>query len=90
LDTAAKRWVTSWVKACSNVLNGKHNTVNLNRLPSGSYDILVSMGWLERDKALINFLEKIVTCVTESGENQVIRCIPRPISISQIITLQLR
>ena len=47
LATGAKRNVTSFVKNCVVSMDQFETFVKLNVLPLGSYDILISMDWLE-------------------------------------------
>jgi hypothetical protein len=39
-------------------INSQDTKVNLNILPLGSYDILICMDWLEKNKVVLNFYEK--------------------------------
>ena len=65
-------------------------TVNLNVIPLGSYDILIGMDWLGKHRVVVNCLEKTMTCVNEEGILQLIKGIPKPISIRQVSALQLK
>ena len=47
--------------------------VNLNILPLGSYDILISMDWIKSHKTIINCLDKIFDCIDEEGKYDTIK-----------------
>ena len=49
-------------------LNGFFTNTNLNVLPLGSYDALISMDWLEKHRAKVDYYDKIMECINEKGE----------------------
>jgi len=59
LATGMKRKVTDCVKGCEMNMNGFDTQVDLNILPLGSYDLLVSMDWLEKHRVILNCYETI-------------------------------
>lgn len=64
--------------------------VGINVLPLGSYDILIRMDWPEQHAALINYLEKIITYVKSYGKTHTIHSVPKPISVRQINSQQMK
>ena len=58
LATGKKHKVLEIVKYCEVNLNGFPMKVNLNILPLGSYDILISMDWLEQFHVILDCLHK--------------------------------
>ena len=66
LATGAKRKVTYYVKECDLVMNDFKNTVKLNVLPLGSYDLLIGMDWLEQHEVVLNCFAKTFTCVNNN------------------------
>ena len=43
-------------------------SVKLNVLTLGSYDMLISMDWLEQHRVVLNCFDKTFTCVNNEGE----------------------
>ena len=69
-------------------LNGFPAGIDLNILPLGLYDILISMDWLEQHHFMIDSLQKSILC-TDSQANQVkVQGIPKKVSVRQIFALQ--
>ena len=64
--------------------------VKLNVLPLGSYDMLISMDWLEKHRVDLNCFNKTFTCVNNDGEIVNVKGIPRKRTIRQISILQLK
>ena len=58
LATCTKWKVSEIVKECEVNLNGFPTNINLNILPLGSYDILISMDWLEQHYVMLDSLNK--------------------------------
>ena len=48
-------------------LNGILTKVNLNVLPLGSYDALIGMDQLEKNRAKVDCYEKFLECIDEEG-----------------------
>ena len=63
-------------------------SVKLNVLPLGSYDMLISMHWLEKHRVVLNCFDKIFTCVNNEGEIVNVRGIPKKTTIRQMSSLQ--
>ena len=67
------------------------NTVaDLNIIPLGSYHVLIGMDWLESHRAVLDCHGKTITCLNDEGHQALVKGIPRPISLRQITTLQLK
>ena len=64
--------------------------VDLYITPSGAYDVLIGMDWLDAHHAILDCPNKTYTCLDEEGNRVTIKGIPRPISLRQITTLQLK
>ena len=58
-------------------------------LPLGSYNVLKGMYWLEKHQVILNYFQKIFTCLNKEGERITVIGIPRKISIRQISSLQM-
>ena len=63
LATGTKRKVTHKLPMIPVNLNGYEIELNLNTLPLGSYDVLVGMNWLQKQKAIVNFLDKTINSI---------------------------
>ena len=66
------------------------NTVKLNVLPLGSYDLLIGMDWLEQHKVVLNCYDKTFTCVNSNEQPVTVKGIPRKTVIRQVSALQLK
>ena len=64
--------------------------VKLNVLLWGSYDVLISMDWLEKPKVVLNCFEKTFTCLDEKGETIIVKGIHRKVSVKHISSLQMK
>ena len=42
--------------------------VKLNVLSLGSYNVLIGMDWLEKHQLILNYFQKIFTCLNNEGE----------------------
>ena len=82
--------VNEVVIECPIELNGILTKVNLNVLPLGSYDALISIDCLENHTAKVDCYEKVLECIEEEGRSRLVKGIPKQVSIRQISTLQLR
>ena len=90
LATGAKRKITKFVKVCPLEMNGMKTFEDINILPLGSYDVLIGMDWLDAHHAVLDCHNKNYTCLDEEGNQVTIKGIPRPISLRQIVDLQLK
>ena len=46
-------------------MNNMNTQANLNVLPLGSYDVLIGTDWLETLDAVVNYLDKTLTCIDD-------------------------
>ena len=67
LSTSTKRKVSSLVKNFKLMMNDFITHANLNILPWGSYDLLIGMDWLEKQKLMLNYFNKTFTCMNDNG-----------------------
>jgi len=56
----------------------------------GSYDYLIGMDWFEKHHVILNYYNKEFTCLDEEGKQRKIQGIPRPISIKEVSSMQLK
>ena len=59
-------------------------------LPSGSYDLLIGMDWLEENKVVLNCFDKTFTCTDDNGDNIKVKGIPRKVTVREISVLQMK
>ena len=90
LDTWVKGKVTEIVKNCRLTLNDMDTLVNIHIFPLGYYDILIGMDWMESHNAIIDCLHKSLGCRDEEGKYYTVKGIYKPISIGQILAVQLK
>jgi hypothetical protein len=90
LATGTKRRINERVKGCPINLNGVSTVVDMNLILLGSYVILIGMDWLDKHHAFLDFHNKKFACLDEEGKHSTVKGIPRPISIREISTLQLK
>jgi hypothetical protein len=90
LATGTKRRIHDMVRSCSISLNGMNTSIDLNIIPLGSYDILIRMDWLDKHHVVLDFHNKTFTCLDGNRKQSTMKGVPRPISIREISTLQLK
>jgi hypothetical protein len=71
-------------------MNGVNIIHDLNNISLGSYDILIGIDQLDKHHVILYFHNKTFTCLDEEGQQSTLEEIPRPISIREISTLQLK
>ena len=64
--------------------------VNLNILLLGSYDILISMDWLEQHHVILDFLHNSILCTDSQGNQVKVQVIPKKVSVRKIYSLQAK
>eukprot|EP00253_Pinus_taeda_P002305 PITA_02305 len=89
LATGAKRRVTAKVNDCSFTIADQPVTADLNALPLGSYDILISMDWLEKHWSLVDCKTKIIYYRYQQGNRKEMQGIKRPVQVRPITANQL-
>jgi len=77
LATGAKSKVVSYVKDSEMIMKDFKTQVSLNVLPLGSYDILISMDWLEKHHVVLNCFDKTFTCLNENGDTVMVKGVSR-------------
>lgn len=90
LATRTKRKVVNYVKDYEILMNSFKTQVELNVLTLGSYDILINMDWLEKNRVVLNNFKKTFTCLNEEGETMLVNEIPRKIFVRHILALQMK
>jgi hypothetical protein len=65
-------------------------SVDLNIISLGSYDILIGMDWLEKHHVFLDCHKKTFTCLDGNEKQSIVKGFPRPISIRNIPSLQLK
>jgi hypothetical protein len=90
LATGTERKVTELVKSSSIDMNGLSMKAELNVLPSGSYDYLIGMDWLDQHHALLEYHNKRFTCLDEEGSQKTVQGIPRVVAIREISAMHLK
>jgi hypothetical protein len=78
------------VRGWSLSLNGVNTNADLNIISLGSYDILIGMDWLDKHHVVLDFHSKTFTCLDGDGKQSTVKGVPRPISIREIPSLQLK
>ena len=90
LATGAKRKVTCFVKECIVIMDQFETVIKLNVLPLGSYDLLISIDWLEQHRVILNCYDKTFTCINNDGKPITVKGIHRKTTIRKISALQLK
>ena len=87
LVTRTKRKVSEVVMDFPIELNGILTKENLNVIPLGSYDGLISMDWLENHKVKVDCYEKVHECIVEEGRPRLVRGFPKKVLVRNISSL---
>jgi hypothetical protein len=58
-------------------MNGLNIKENLNIIPLGSYDCLISMDWLDKHHVVLDYCNKEFTCLDEEGNLRIFQGIRR-------------
>jgi len=53
----------------------------------GYYHVLIGMDWLEPHHAILDYYGNTITCLTDEGQQALVKGIPRFVSLRQITTL---
>eukprot|EP00253_Pinus_taeda_P012142 PITA_12142 len=89
LATGAKRRVTAKINDCSFTIADQPITADLNILPLGSYDILISMDWVEKHWSLVDCKTKVIYYRDQQGNSKEMQGIRRPVQVRPITANQL-
>jgi hypothetical protein len=90
LATGTKRRIHDMVRSCTISLNGVNTSMDVNIIPLGSYDILIGMDRLDKCHDVLYCHNKTFTCLDGNGKQSTVKGVPRPISIREILALQLK
>ena len=90
LATCTKRKVVDFISDFEFNLDGQNIRTNLNILPLGSYDMIIGMDWLEKNKAVLDFYAKTLKYKNEYDTTRTTQGIPKPISVRQVTTMQFK
>ena len=63
---------------------------DLNFLPLGSYDMLIGMDWLEKNRVMLNCFDKTFTCIDDTWNTIKVNGIPKKVWIKEICALQMK
>jgi hypothetical protein len=87
LATGTKRKVTEVITTCQFVISRFPTQANLNILPLGSYDLLISMDWLDAHKTKLDYYSKTLECENKEGIRVTLQGIQNPALVRQISSL---
>ena len=90
LATGARRKVTDFVTNCEIQLQDHKTKIKLNILPLVSYDMIIGMDWLEKNKVVLNCYENTFTYIAKDQVLRTVRGFPKPVSVRQISAIQLK
>ena len=82
--------VTKFVANCEISIQDHVTRINLNVFPLCSYDMIISMDWLERYKVVLNCFDKTFTYVAENKIVRKVKGFSKIVSLRQIFALQLK
>ena len=85
-----QRKLVNYVENCEMFMSQFKPQVKLNVLPLGSYDVLIGMDWLEKQKVVVNCFEKPFTCIDDKWERNIVKGIPRKVYVRQILALKMK
>jgi hypothetical protein len=71
-------------------MNRLSTKANLNIIPLGSYDYLISMDWLDQHHVVLDYYNKAFTSLDEEANLRTIQGIPRIVTIREVSALQLK
>ena len=63
---------------------------DVNILPLGSYDMLIGMDWIEKNRIMSNCYDKTFTCIYDTVNTIKVKGIPRKVMIREISSLQMK
>jgi hypothetical protein len=74
-----KRKVVDFIPDFELSLDGKNIKKNLNIFPLGSYDVIIGMDWLEKNKEVMDYYTKTLNYKEDYDTNRTTQGIPKPI-----------
>ena len=69
-------------------MNGLSTREDLNIIPLGSYDCLISMDWLDQHHVVLDYYNKDFTFLDAEGNLRTVQGIPRVVTIREVSALQ--
>jgi hypothetical protein len=90
LETKTKRKVVDFIFDFEFSLDGQNIKTNLNILPLGSYDVIIRMDWVEKNKAVLDFYAKTLKYKYIYDTTRIDQGIPKPVSVRQVSTMQFK
>jgi hypothetical protein len=81
LAIGAKRKINDIVEGFPIDMNGLSTKVYVNIIPSGLYECLISMDWLEKCHAILDSYKKTIICLEEEGKQGQIQYIMRVVVV---------
>jgi hypothetical protein len=90
LATGTKKRIHDIVRGFSISLNGVNTSTYINIIPLGSYDVMIGMDWLHKHHVVLYCHNKTFTCLDGNGKQITVKGVPRPISIRDVLALQLK
>jgi hypothetical protein len=81
LAIGTKRKLVEVIPACQFIMDGFPTQATLNKLPLGSYDLLIGMEWLVDYKINLDCYRKTLECVNEEGRKITLEGIRKLVSV---------
>ena len=85
-----KNEVNELIKGCLLDMNGMNTFESFKIIPLDSYYALIEIDWFYAHHVVLDCRNKSFTCLSEERKQMIVKCIPRPISIRKISSLQLK
>jgi hypothetical protein len=82
--------INELVKYCLIDMYGLNTKLDVNILPSGSYDCLIGMNWLEKLHVVLDCYYKTITCLDEEGKQGKVQEIPRVVVVREFSTMEFK
>lgn len=89
LAIETKRKVSEVVENFPLELNGFSTTVDLNILPLESYDTLISMDCMEKNRSKMDCYNKVIECFDKEGKPIVVKGFSFPVVVKKVLSLRL-
>ena len=87
---STKKRVHHWVRACAFELNSMPTTTHFNVFPLRSYSILLGMDWRYLHRTKVDFFNKAIECVNDSGEKRTLQGNKKPTSVRTVTAIQAK
>jgi hypothetical protein len=90
IAVGTKRKLIEVIPSCQFIMNGLPTQETLNRLPLGSYDLLIGMHSLAAHKTKVDCYNKNLECEDEEGRKIILQGIRKHVSVRQISSHQVK